>query len=327
MFTQVARVMSGLVGTAIVVAAPLAAHAVYPEEGRPIRIVIGFTAGGATDGQARSVAQQLSEVLKTPVIVENRPGASTIVATSTVIRAEPDGYTLLYSPSSTMAQNPHTLVQATYDPFNDLTPISLAARGPLVLVASNATNAKTVAELVEYVKAHPGKLSYASFGTGTSSHVIGEMFAQKNGLDVQHIPYKGGADASRDLLSGRVAYMFDAAPNAIVAESTGRAKMLAIPAAERSPQLAEIPTLTEAGTDIALPSWMGFYGPANLPPEIVETLNKAIRTSLLAEPVANFFSSGAYEVTPSSPDELKTIMRDTYDLWGDVIKQAGIEKQ
>src|SRR5690606_28276095 len=155
MFDRLARYAAGTLAAAVVAVAPFVTHAAYPEEGRPIRIVIGFTAGGATDGQARSVAQKLSEVLKTPVIVENRPGASTIVATSTVIRADPDGYTLLYSPSSTMAQNPHTLLQATYDPFNDLTPISLGARGPLVLVASNSTNASTVDELVKYVKEHP----------------------------------------------------------------------------------------------------------------------------------------------------------------------------
>lgn len=327
MFDRWVRYAATIPVAALVATAPLSAQAAYPEEGRPIRIVIGFTAGGATDGQARSVAQKLSEVLKTPVIVENRPGASTIVATSTVIRAEPDGYTLLYSPSSTMAQNPHTLVQATYDPFKDLTPISLGARGPLVLVASNSTNASTVDELIKYVKEHPGQLSYGSFGTGTSSHVIGEMFAQANGLDVLHVPYKGGADAARDLLAGRLAYMFDAAPNAIVAQSTNRAKMLAIPSSERSPQLPGVPTLTEAGTKIALPSWMAFYGPENLPADVVTTLNKAIAQTLKSDEVSSFFASGAYEVAPSSPEELQRIMRETYDLWGDVIKRAGIEKQ
>lgn len=304
------------------------AHAAYPEEGRAIRIVIGFTAGGATDGQARAVAQRLSGVLKTPVIVDNRPGASTIVATTTVIRAQPDGYTLLYSPSSTVAQNPHTLLQADYDPFKDLTPISLAARGPLVLVAHESTGARTVAQLVDYVKANPGKLSYASFGTGTSSHIIGEMFARKNGLDITHVPYKGGADAARDLLSGRVTYMFDAAPNAITAQQTGRAHLLAVPSAERSSTLPDVPTLTEAGVQgLALPSWMAFYGPPGLPPDVVQTLNRAIGESLQAEEVARFFQMGAYTVSPSTPEALTQITRETYDLWGKVIQDAGIEKQ
>ncbi len=305
-----------------------AVHAAYPEPGRAIRIVIGFTAGGATDGQARAVAQRLSTVLKVPVIVENRPGASTIVATTTVVRADPDGYTLLYSPSSTVAQNPHTLTQADYDPFKDLTPLSLAARGPLVLVAHEGTGAKTVAGLVDYVKANPGKLSYGSFGTGTSSHIIGEMFARKNGLDITHVPYKGGADASRDLLTGRITYMFDAAPNAITAQQTGRANLLAVPSTERSPTLPDVPTLTEAGVEgLALPSWMAFYGPAGMPEDVVKTLNQAIGESLKSEEVARFFLNGAYVVEPSTPQALTQITRDTYDLWGKVIQAAGIEKQ
>jgi tripartite-type tricarboxylate transporter receptor subunit TctC len=267
-------------------------------------------------------------VLQTPVIVENRPGASFILATEEVIRSAPDGYTFMYAPSSVVAQNPQTLAQVRYDPFKDLTPISLGARGPLVLTVHASVPARTVRELVAYIKANPGKMSYASFGTGTSSHIYGEAFARQAGLDVVHVPYKGGADAAKDFLAGRVQYYFDAAPNAIQNTATGKVRMLAVAAPKRSPMLPDVPTMTEQGVSgVDMPSWLGFYGPARMPAPVVEKLNAALAQVLAMPATRDFFRQGAYEAESSSPQQLAELTRATYDQWGDIIRKLGLVKQ
>lgn len=300
----------------------------FPEKGRSIRIVLGLAAGGASDAQARFVANKLGEVLQTPVIVENRPGASFILATEEVIRAAPDGYTMMYAPSSVVAQNPQTLAQVRYDPFKDLTPISLGARGPLVLTVHASVPARTVQELVAHIKANPGKMSYASFGTGTSSHIYGEAFAQQAGLDVVHVPYKGGADAAKDFLAGRVQYYFDAAPNAIQNTATGKVRMLAVAAPKRSAMLPDVPTMTEQGVSgVDMPSWLGFFGPARMPAPVVARLNGALAQVLAMPATRDFFRQGAYEAESSSPAQLAELTRTTYDQWGDMIRKLGLVKQ
>lgn len=317
----------GALGTALF---PLASHAAapFPEKGRTIRIVLGLAAGGASDAQARFVATKLGEVLQTPVIVENRPGASFILATEEVVRAAPDGYTIMYAPSSVVAQNPQTLANVRYDPFKDLTPLSLGARGPLVLTVHTSVPARTVQELVAYIKANPGKTGYASFGTGTSSHIYGEAFVRQAGLDAVHVPYKGGADAAKDFLAGRVQFYFDAAPNAIQNTATGKVRMLAVAAPKRSPMLPDVPTMAEQGVSgIDMASWLGFYGPANMPVPVVEKLNSALAQVLGMQSTRDFFRQGAYEAEASSPAALATLTRTTYDQWGETIRKLGLTKQ
>ena len=317
----------GTLGTALT---PLGAQAAepFPTKGRTIRIVLGLAAGGASDAQARFVANKLGEVLQTPVIVENRPGASFILATEEVIRAAPDGYTMMYAPSSVVAQNPQTLANVRYDPFKDLTPISLGARGPLVLTVHASVPARTVRELVDYIKANPGKIGYASFGTGTSSHIYGEAFVRQAGLDAVHVPYKGGADAAKDFLAGRVQFYFDAAPNAIQNTATGKARMLAVAAPKRSPMLPDVPTMGEQGVSgIDMPSWLGFYGPAHMPAPVLARLNAALAQVLALPATRDFFRQGAYEAESSSPAALAELTRATYDQWGDIIRRLGLTKQ
>ncbi|MDM0070068.1 tripartite tricarboxylate transporter substrate binding protein [Variovorax sp. J31P207] len=305
-----------------------AAPPAFPDKGRPIRIILGLAAGGASDAQARFVANKLGDVLQTPVIVENRPGASFILATEEVIRSAPDGYTIMYAPSSVVAQNPQTLAQVRYDPFKDLTPISLGARGPLVLTVHVSVPAKTVQELIAYIKANPGKLSYASFGTGTSSHIYGEAFARKAGLDVVHVPYKGGADAAKDFLAGRVQYYFDAAPNAITNTATGKVRMLAVAAPRRSPMLPDLPTMTEQGVSgVDMPSWLAFYGPARMPAPVVARLNAALAQVLAMPATRDFFRQGAYEAEASTPQQLDELTRSTYQQWGGIIRELGLTRQ
>ena len=322
------RAAIALAGMALLGLAPPAAAQDFPAKGKTIRIVVGFTAGGGTDAQARVVAQKLGELLGTGVIVDNRPGASTMLAASEVARALPDGYTLLYAPSSTMAQNPHTLSQVPYDPFKDFTPISMGGRGPLVLSVSSSVPAANVRELVAWVKARPGTVSYASFGAGTSSHIYGEAFVQKTGLDAVHVPYKGGSDAAKDLIGGRVQYMFDSASSAVITAGTGKVKILAVAAPARIAALPDVPTLAEQGvTGLDLPSWLGFYGPAQMPAPVVARLNAALAQVLAMPQVRDFYRAGGYEAGATTPAEFAGINRATYERWGEMVRQVGLAKQ
>ncbi|MBT2325699.1 tripartite tricarboxylate transporter substrate binding protein [Variovorax paradoxus] len=307
---------------------PLAVAQDFPSRSKPIRIVVGFTAGGGTDAQARVVAQKLGDLLGVSVVVENRPGASTMLAANEVARALPDGYTLLYAPSSTMAQNPHTLSRVSYDPFKDFTPVSMGGRGPLVLSMSTAVPANNVKELVAYVKSHPGKVSYASFGAGTSSHVYGELFVKKMGIDAVHVAYKGGSDAAKDLVGGRVEYMFDSASSALITAGTGKVKILAVAASARIPAMPDVPTFAEQGvTGLDLPSWLGFYGPANMPAPVLAKLNAAIVQVLAMPQVRDFYRNGGYEAGGTTPQEFAKITRTTYEEWGVMVRQVGLAKQ
>ncbi len=314
-----------LAGMALGAAAQTAA---YPQPGKPIRLLVGLAAGGSLDGQARVIAQKLTEQTGSQVLIDNRPGASMMLAASEVARATPDGYTLLYAPSSTFAQNPHTLLSVPYDPFKDFTPITLATRGPLVLTLHTSVPAKDVNELVAWAKANPGKLNFASFGTGTSSHVYAEAFSKAAGIETVHVPYKGTADAARDLLEGRVQAYFDAAPTAIINEKTGKIRILGVAAPKRNPFIPNVPTISEQGVPgIDLTSWIAVVGPAGMPPDLVNKVNAVFVAALSTPQVHDAIAKGAYETSPSTPAELATEIKSAYDKWGAMIKQIGFQKQ
>lgn len=300
----------------------------FGQTGRPIRLVVGLAAGGSLDGQARAIAKRLGEIAGTQVIVDNKPGASMMLSASEVMRAAPDGYTLLFAPSSVFAQNPHTLSSVPYDPFKDFTPITLASRGPLVLTVHQSLPAHSVRELVAWAKANPGKLNFASFGTGTSSHIYAAAFAKAVGIDVTHVPYKGTADAARDLLEGRVQAYFDAAPTAIQNAATGRIRILAVAAPRRMAPMTDVPTFTEQGVPgMDLTSWIAIVGPAGMPRDLVTKVNALLVQALSSPDVKEFIARGAYEASPSTPAELSSEMRLAYDRWGAMVKQIGFEKQ
>ncbi|QBK04688.1 tripartite tricarboxylate transporter substrate binding protein [Hylemonella gracilis] len=309
-------------------AAGVRAQAGFPQPGRPIRLLVGLAAGGSLDGQARAIGQRLAEIAGTQVVVDNKPGASMMISAQELMRAAPDGHTLLYAPSSVFAQNPHTLSKVPYDPFKDFTPISMAAKGPLVLTTHVSLPVQNLPELVAWGKANPGKLNFANFGTGTSSHVYAAAFARAAGIDVVHVPYKGTADAARDLLEGRVQAYFDAAPTAIQNRATGRIRILGVVASARSPALPEVPTITEGGVSgMDLPSWIAIVGPAGMAPETVSRLNGLIRQALSSQSVRDFMAKGAYEPVASTPAELMQEMHIAYERWGTMIQQIGFEKQ
>ncbi len=306
----------------------LAQPAQYPQPGKTIRLMVGLAAGGSLDAQARTVAQKITEQTGVQVVVDNRPGASMMLAASEVARANPDGYTLLYAPSSTFAQNPHTLNNVPYDPFKDFTPITLATKGPLVLTLHTSVPAANVKELVAWAKANPGKLNFASFGTGTSSHVYAEAFAKAAGIEIVHVPYKGTADAARDLLEGRVQAYFDAAPTALINEKTGKIRILGVAAPVRNTFMPTVPTISEQGVaGIDLTSWIAVVGPAKMAPELVARVNAVFGAALSTPQVHDTIAKGAYETSPGTPEQLASEIRSAYDRWGAMIKAIGFQKQ
>ncbi len=300
----------------------------FPAPGKPVRVLVGFAPGGGTDIQARLIAPKLSEALGVPVIVENKPGASTMLAASEVARAAPDGQTILYTFNGTFAQNPFTLANVPYDPFRDFTPISLGARGSQILVVHTSVPATNIKELIAWGKANPGKLNIASFGTGTSSHIFAVLLMRQSGVEMLHVPYKGAGDAAKDLLAGRVQLMFDAATSALQNVSTGKLRMLGIVAEQRSPLVPGVPTLDEQGLKgIDLAGWLGWFGPAGMPKETVARLNAALVKALADPQVKANMEKGGYEPMSSTPAELAAILKADYERWGKVIRSLGIQPQ
>ncbi len=317
--------------TLAILAVPLTALAqapVFPQPGKPVRVIVAFPPGIGVDAQARAVTPKLAEILGVPVVIENKPGGGTLLAAQEVLKSAPDGHTIFYSASSTMAQIPHTLKSATFDPMNDFTPISMGAKGPLVVVVNAQLPVKDAKELVAYAKANPGKVSYASFGTGTSAHIFGETFKANMGIDMEHIPYKGGADLAGDLLEGRVQVAFDAAPAAIQNAKSGKARIIAVAAPTRSPFLPDVPTLAEQGVkDVDITSFLGWFGPKGMSPEVVAKLNAALRQAIAQPAVQDFFKTGAYTAEASSPEELAREVKDSHGRWGALVQKIGLQKQ
>ena len=319
--------MRSLVAIVLVTWVAAAAAQAFPVPGKPVRVLVGFAPGGGTDIQARIVQPKLQEALGVPVLIENKPGAGTAVAAAEVARAAPDGHTLLYTFNGTFAQLPFTQ-HVPYDPFRDFTPISLGARGSQLLVVHTSVPVKSLAELREWGRAHPRELNIASFGTGTSSHIFAELLMRQLGVDMVHVPYKGAGDAAKDLLAGRVQLMFDAATTAIQNVNSGKLRALGVVAETRSKFLPGVPTFTEQGLKgIDLVGWLGWYGPAGVPAETVRKLNAALARALANPEVKAGIEKGAYESVSSTPAELASITRDSYERWGKVIRDLGIPQQ
>ena len=287
------RVLISLFGM-ILMAASTGFAQTFPQPGKPIRVLVGFAAGGGTDIQARIVAPKLAEALGTNVLVENKPGAGTSIAAAEVARSAPDGHTLLYSFNGAFAQVPFTLAGGVpYDPVKDFTPISLGSQGSQILVLHSSVPATNVRELLAWAKANPGKLNIASFGTGTSSHLFAEMFMRQSGVQMVHVPYKGTGDAVKDLLAGRVQIMFDAGTSAIANAASGRLRLA---------------------------------GP-NQPPEITKKLNAAFVKALADPSVKAAIEKGGYESVSSTPDELGAMVKRDIGRWSKIIKDIGFKPQ
>jgi tripartite-type tricarboxylate transporter receptor subunit TctC len=294
----------------------------YPA--KPVRIVVGFTAGGAFDIVARLVAQWLTDQLQQPFIVENRPGASTNIATEAVIRAPADGYTLLLG-GATNAINTSLYPKLGFDFMRDVTPVAGVARFPNVMEVSPSFPAKTVPEFIAYAKENPGKINMGSSGNGTSQHLSGELFKIMTGVDLVHVPYKGAAQAMTDLLADHVQVSFDPLPASIEHIKAGRLRALAVTTAARSEVVPDVPALGEFVPGYEASAWNGLVAPKGTPGEVVERLNVAVNAGL-AEPKlkARLIGMGATPL-PGSPADFARLLAEQTDKWGKVIRTANIK--
>jgi tripartite-type tricarboxylate transporter receptor subunit TctC len=301
-----------------------AVHAqTFPIAGKPVRIVVPFPAGGQTDIQARAIAQRMGDGGLT-VIVENKPGGNTVIGARDVQKAAPDGHTLLYT-ISTHVQIPHLYREPPWDPFRDFTPVTAGARSATVLTAHVSVPFNTVSELIAYARANPGKLNYASFGSGSSSHLNGERLKKLAGIEIVHVPYKGSGDAMKDHLSGAVQLFFDGPTTAIANAKTGRVKLIATAAETRKAALPDLPTMREQGYDVGMWGYLWFWGPAGMPPGTVEAVHKPLARAIQHPEIRELFAAGGSEASGMSPAEMVQAARSLHERWGAVIRETGVK--
>ena len=301
-----------------------AAQAQFPIAGKPVRIVVPFPPGGQTDVQARAIAQKMAESLGASVIVENKPGGSTLIGAREVQKAAPDGHTLLYT-IAIHVQLPHLYRNPPWDAFRDFTPITTGARAATVLTAHASVPFNSVRELVAYAKANPGKLNYASFGAGTTSHLNGEILKRLAGIDIVHVPYKGSGDAMKDHLSGAVQLFFDGSSTALANVKTGKVKLIAWAAETRNPALPDLPTLREAGYDVGVWGYLWFWGPAAMAPATLAAVYQHLAKAIESSEVRDLFAAGGAEAFAMPPAEAARAARALHERWGEVIRQVGVQ--
>jgi tripartite-type tricarboxylate transporter receptor subunit TctC len=309
------------VGATLLLSAPAIAQS-WPN--KPIRLVVGYSAGGGNDLIARIVAAKLQEKLGQPIVVDNKPGAQSIVAAELVAKAQPDGYTLLVAPSGPMTINPAVYAKLPYDPTKDFAPISLLAEFPLLLVVGAEQPVKSVRELIDYGRANPGKANYAS--SATPFQLAAELFNQRTGSKFQHIPYKGSGDAAQAVASGQVLMTIaDTGPIAGLL-SAGKLRALAITTEKRDPAFPDVPTLAEAGVSgVAISLWTGLVAPAGTPPEIVARLNKAVVETLAMAEVRTALDKIAVTPRSTTPEQYRVLIARDAARWKTVATAANIK--
>ncbi len=298
----------------------------YPE--RPVTLVIPFPPGASTDAFGRLIAQRMTQDLKQQVVVVNRDGAAGVIGTNYVARAAPDGYTLLWGTSSGLAIMPALKKKLPYDPQRDFSPISLGAKVSWVLVVHPSVPADNVKALVALAKKHPGKLNFASAGTGGAPHLAGELFKVTTGIDVVHIPYRGTALFAVDLVAGQVDYGFASPLTTQPFTNTGRLKALAVTSAKRLDIYPEIPTMEEAGyPKFELTQWYAMVAPAGTPAGIIATLNTAVRNALTDPNVIKRLANDGGLPAPTSPEGLAEFIRNDTASYAKIVEKAGIKTE
>lgn len=324
MKSMVSTILSGLAMMAIGLAPSQAMASDYPS--KPIRIIAPFPAGVTTDIVARTMAEALYARLGKPVIVENKVGADGTIGVLDVVRAEPDGYTLLVVTNGPLSAVPHLKSPQPYDVLKDLTPISDIGRATFAVYVTPNVPAKTMPEFIDYAKANPGKLNYASGNlTGQLSFAYMAMTA---GLDMTHIPYKGETNAMNDMMGGHVEAIVATLGTGLPMVEAGKLRILAVLAGERNSEIPDVPLISEVGfPNFPIQSWFGLFGPAGMPPDVVEKLNAAVTDALQDPTVTKRLKSIRTEVTPSTPEGLATVLRTQLDAHGKIIRDAGISLQ
>ncbi len=295
----------------------------YPE--RLVKIVVPFAPGGGTDSVARTLAQEMAKDLGQSVIIENKPGAGTIIGTQSVATSEGDGYTLLMGTFAN-AVNPSLNSKLPYDPHKDFAPVALVARSFNIVVVNAKSPYQSIADLIAAAKAEPDKLSYGTYGTGTSAHLAGELFKSLAKVNLTTVPYKGAAPAITDLLGGQIQVMFTTVASAASLIEGGQLRALAVTSVERSPAFPNVPTVAEAGVPgYAAESWYGLFAPAKTPREIVERLNKSAAAAVKSEAFNRLGVNEGLVMVASPASELDRYFRGEEERWRKVIQDAGIK--
>lgn len=299
------------------------AQADFPE--RIIKIIVPQAPGGGTDAIARVLAQEMAKDLGGTVIIENKAGAGTIVGTQAVVTSEPDGHTLLMGTFAS-AVNSSLVAKLPYDVHRDLAPVALVARAFNIVVVNPKSPLKSVSDLIAAAKAEPGKLSYGTYGTGTSAHLGGELFKSLAGVDMTAVPYKGSAPAITDLLGGQIQVMFTTVSSAAALIEAGQLRALAVTSAERSPAFPQLPTVAEAGVPgYVLENWYGLFAPGKTPPDIIDRLNRAAGKAFQSEAFRKIAANEGLVMVPAPPAEFARYFRGEEARWRKLIQDTGIK--
>jgi len=318
-------ILFALAACALSFASNGAVLAAYPE--RIVKIVVPFAPGGGTDVVARTLAQEMSKDLGVSVIIENKPGAGTIIGTQSVASSPPDGYTLLMGTFAN-AVNPSLQAKLPYDAHGDFAAVALVARSFNLVVVNPASPIKSIADLIAAAKAEPDKLSYGTYGTGTSAHLAGELFKHMARVNLTTVPYKGAAPAITDLLGGQIQVIFTTVASAASLVESGQLRAIAVTSAERSPAFPNLPTVSEAGVPgYAAEAWYGLYAPAKTPTEIIDRLNKSAAKAVQAETFRKLGVNEGLVMMAEPPQALDKYFAGEEARWRQVIKDAGIKPE
>ncbi|MGE0875574.1 MAG: Bug family tripartite tricarboxylate transporter substrate binding protein [Burkholderiales bacterium] len=304
--------------------APFGASIAQTFPSKPISLVVPYAPGGTNDIIARAVAAKMSESTGQAVVVDNKPGASGSIGATHVARAAPDGYTVLTAPVSLLTINKWLYKNLPYDPEKDFVPITNAGSVPNMLIVHPSVPAANVAELISYAKSNPGKVNFASMGTGTTGHLSGELFKLMTGVNIIHVPYKGSAPALKDLLGGQVQLMFDNMPTAIKLAQGGKVKGLALTSLKQHPLAPGVPTLDAAGlSGFSVTAWFGFVAPAGTPEPVVGTLNREIVKALRDPKVSESLTRLGVTIVADTPREFAAYMAAESKKWREVVERSG----
>lgn len=302
-----------------------AAAQTYPT--RAVRVVVAYPAGGSIDTVARLTSQRLTQALSQQFPVENRSGAAGIIGTENIVRAAPDGYSLLMASAAAVSSAPSMYAKLSYDPLRDLAPIVLVANQPNVLLLHPSVPARNVKEFTALIKASPGKFNYGSSGIGATQHMTSELFAMMTGTRIVHVPYRGGAPAMTDLMTGQIDFMFTPAPNSIAQVKSGRVRGIAVTSLKRSGVLPELPTLDESGLKgFELLGWIGLMGPAGTPPAVINRLNGEVQKMFGGDLKAKLFDLGL-DVAGGSPEQFGEFIRKDIAKYAKIVQAAKIPPQ
>ncbi|MEH3087934.1 MAG: tripartite tricarboxylate transporter substrate binding protein [Xylophilus ampelinus] len=315
-------IAAGLAAAACAAGAPAFAQADYPA--KPIRLVVPFPPGGGTDLIARTVAQRLTETLKWTIVIDNRPGAGGNLGVDSVAKAPADGYTLVLGQTSNLAINPTLYPKLPYNPLKDLAPVVLLSSSPIVVAVSVNSPYKTFADVVAAAKKKPNTITMGYSGNGTVAHLASEMAQKTAGIELQHVPYKGAAQAMTDLVSGQIDMYMSSVPTLLGQVRNQKLRALAVTSAKRSGELPDTPTLAESGyKDFDAVTWFGILAPAGTPAGIVKTLNAEINKALRDPAVASKLKSDGGDVLGGTPEQFASLLKTDTQRWGKIVKESG----